>query len=108
MTSYQQLLAQKEELDRQIAKAQKAESADALSTVRRLIKEFGFTAQQVFPWEADIKPKVAVKYYDPNTGSKWTGRGKPPKWIAGKDYAQFLLPEQQPAQAETKPEILLW
>lgn len=106
MQSYKELLAQKEELDRQIAKAQKTESTQALTTVQRLIKEFGFTSQQVFPWSDEKKAKVAVKYYDPNTGSKWTGRGKPPKWIAGKDYAQFLLPEQKPVDA--KPEILLW
>lgn len=106
MPSYQELLDKKEELDRLIAQAQKKESAEALSTVRQLIKEFGFTAQQVFPWAEEKKTKVAVKYYDPNTGSKWTGRGKPPSWIAGKDYSQFLLPTQQPA--ETKPEILLW
>lgn len=93
MTSYQELIAQKKELDRLIAQAQKTESTEALATVRRLIKEYGFTAQQVFTWEADKKAKAAIKYYDPNSGAKWTGRGKPPKWIAGKDYAQFLLPE---------------
>mgnify|MGYP000910273162 CR=1 FL=1 len=105
MTSYQQLLSQKEELDRLIAQAQKKESTEALATVRQLIKDFGFTAQQVFPWEADKKAKAPTKYYDPNTGAKWSGRGKPPKWIAGKDYAQFLLP-QQPEQPPHR-ELLL-
>jgi DNA-binding protein H-NS len=97
MTSYQQLLSQKEELDRLIAQARKTESTAALASVRQLIKEFGFTAQQVFPWEGEKKAKAPVKYYDPNTGAKWTGRGKPPKWIAGKDYAQFLLAEPMAA-----------
>ena len=104
MTSYQQLLSQKEELDRLIAQAQKKESVEALATVRQLIKDFGFTAQQVFPWEAEKKVKAPIKYYDPNSGAKWSGRGKPPKWIAGKDYNQFLL--QQPQEPRER-ELLL-
>ena len=99
MTTYKDLLSQKEELDRLIAQARKNESVEALATVRRLIKEFNFTAQQVFPWEPATKVKAPIKYYDPDTGSKWSGRGKPPKWIVGKDYDQYLLPEFKPEKA---------
>lgn len=35
--------------------------------------------------------KVAPKYRDPITGQTWSGRGKPPLWIAGKDREQFLI-----------------
>lgn len=91
MQTYQDLLAQKKELDQLIAKAQKQESAAALAEIKSLIKDFGFTAQQVFPWKPEEKAKAPVKYYDPSTGSKWSGRGKPPRWIQGKDYSQFLL-----------------
>jgi DNA-binding protein H-NS len=35
--------------------------------------------------------KVAPKYRDPATGNTWTGRGKAPKWIDGKDRAKFLI-----------------
>ncbi len=35
--------------------------------------------------------KVPPKYRDPATGQTWTGRGKPPLWIAGKDRLQFLI-----------------
>ncbi len=34
---------------------------------------------------------VAIKYRDPETNKTWTGRGKPPLWIAGKDREQFLV-----------------
>lgn len=91
MTTYAELLAQKRHLDEQITKARKAESASALETVRHLIKEFDFTAQQVFPWTPDGKKKVQAKYYDPASGATWTGRGKPPKWIADKDRESFLI-----------------
>ena len=35
--------------------------------------------------------KVAPKYRDPSTGKTWTGRGKAPLWLAGKDKASFLI-----------------
>ncbi|WP_040327731.1 H-NS histone family protein [Acidovorax delafieldii] len=92
MTTYADLLAQKESLDKQIEIARKAEAARALASVREMVQEFGFTAQQVFPWTPEEqKKRVAAKYYDPSSGATWTGRGKPPKWIEGKDRDQFLI-----------------
>lgn len=90
MTSYSELLAQKKLLDEQIANAKKAESEQALQTVTQLVQEFGFTAQQVFPWKPAPK-KVTAKYRDPDTGATWSGRGKPPQWIAGKDREPFVI-----------------
>lgn len=43
--------------------------------------------------------KVAPKYRDPVTGQTWTGRGKPPAWIAGKDREQFLIAENAGGEA---------
>ncbi|MFI8614331.1 H-NS family nucleoid-associated regulatory protein [Acidovorax sp. NPDC077693] len=92
MTTYAELLAQKKLLDEKIANAKKAESAQALQIVPQLIEEFGFTAQQVFPWNAKAaKKKVAAKYRDSDTGATWTGRGKSPQWIAGKDREPFVI-----------------
>jgi DNA-binding protein H-NS len=34
---------------------------------------------------------VAPKYRDPESGNTWSGRGKPPRWIAGQDRDQFLI-----------------
>ena len=44
MSQLEQLLKQQEELAKQIAEAKKSEKAEALKTVKRLCKEFGFTA----------------------------------------------------------------
>ena len=90
MSTYQELLEQKKALDQQIAAARKMEGKQALETVHQLIAEFGFTAQQVFPWKSEVK-KVAAKYRDPDTGATWSGRGKPPQWIAGKDRQPFEI-----------------
>ncbi|MFG5779851.1 PLxRFG domain-containing protein [Comamonas sp. J-3] len=39
--------------------------------------------------EALAGQKNQVRYRDPETGMAWTGRGKPPAWIEGKDYSKF-------------------
>jgi hypothetical protein len=44
MKSYDELKAEMEALQQQMAKAKKNERAEALKTVKRLCKEFGFTA----------------------------------------------------------------
>lgn len=91
MPSYQELIAQQKELDKRIEDARHTESKEALSTIKELIATFGFTAQEVFPWKPEEKKKVEAKYYDPESGSTWSGRGKPPKWIEGKDRSQYEI-----------------
>ncbi|MDR3015239.1 MAG: H-NS histone family protein [Delftia acidovorans] len=91
MTSYTELLARKAELDAQIAQAQAEAKAQAVAQARALIAEHGLTPADVFP---AVKAKGSVgapKYRDPATGATWTGRGKPPNWINGKDRGQFLI-----------------
>ena len=90
MNNLKDLESARARLDAEIAKAYKVESEAALLRVRELVAEFGFTAQQVFPWKLPDK-KIIAKYRDEKTGATWTGRGKPPKWIAGKDRSEFLV-----------------
>lgn len=92
-----ELLEQREALEKAIANARQNEIADAVKKVRELVAEHGLTAQDVFPvrtrrtGSAKAAGKVAAKYRDPATGQTWTGRGKAPKWIDGKDRHQFLI-----------------
>ncbi len=98
MTSYKELLKQREALEQQIAEARQRELNDAIRQVRALIAEHGLTAQDVFPagkaaksGSAKAGAKVAPKYRNPATGETWTGRGKAPKWIEGQDRGQFAI-----------------
>lgn len=100
MTStYKQLLEQRKALESQILEARKAELGEAISKVRTIVAEFELQPNDVFgtPRAASsIKgSKVAAKYRDPATGATWTGRGKPPVWIANQDRNQFLIETQQ-------------
>lgn len=93
--SLKDLLAQREQLEKAIQDARQTEIASAVSTVRALVTEHGLTVQDVFPGRgskaAKATTKVAPKYRDPATGQTWTGRGKAPKWIDGKERQQFAV-----------------
>lgn len=96
MATYKELLQQQEALALQIEEARKREIADALARVRSLVAEFGLTEKDVFPSGRKTTgtrtgSKVAPKYRDPATGQTWTGRGKAPKWIEGKDRNPFAI-----------------
>lgn len=96
MATYKELLKQQEALALQIEEARKREIADAVEQVRALVNDYGLTQQDVFPsgrksGKTSAGTKVAPKYRDPATGQTWTGRGKAPKWIEGRDRGQFLI-----------------
>ena len=95
MSSVAQLIAQKEALEAQIEAARKAENAEAIAQVKAIVAAHGLTSQDIFGGaKRGAKAgssKVAPKYKDPVTGSTWTGRGKAPKWIEGKDRTQFAI-----------------
>ncbi len=96
-SSLKELLQQRDALEKAIADARKSEIAAALSKVRELVSEYGLTAQDIFSsrtgrsGKGKTTGKVAAKYRDPATGQTWTGRGKAPRWIEGKDRSQYLI-----------------
>lgn len=99
MTTYKELQAKKEELDKRIAEAFNTEKTAALTRIQSLIDAFGFTLQEVFPLPQQER-KVPAKYFDASSGQSWSGRGKAPKWIEGKDRSLFEI-DTTPALAFT-------
>ncbi len=94
MSQYKDLLKQREELEAKIAEARNAEIANAIAQVRQLVLDYSLTERDVFGGVRTSSAKgstVAPKYKDPVTGATWTGRGKPPRWIADKERDQFLI-----------------
>lgn len=95
MASYKELLQQQQALTAQIEEARKRELADAIARVRAEVAEYGLTADDIFSGRKAGRraagAKVAPKYRNPLTGQTWTGRGKAPKWIEGKDRSQFAI-----------------
>ena len=68
----------------------KNESKQALVQVKQIVAKYGFTAEQLFG-ETKIRAQAVAKYKDPETGLTWSGRGREPKWIKGKNHDQFLI-----------------
>jgi DNA-binding protein H-NS len=99
MSSYKELVQQREALEKQISEARSRETASAIAQVRSLISDFDLTQEDIFPTGKVVKArgvkkpsgKVAPKYRNLETGETWTGRGKPPKWIQGKDRDAFVI-----------------
>ena len=96
MATYKELLKQQEALALQVEEARKREISDAVTQVRQMVSEFGLTERDVFPsgrrsGGTRTGGQVAPKYRDPATGQTWTGRGKAPKWIDGKDRSKYLI-----------------
>jgi DNA-binding protein H-NS len=96
-TQYAELKAQIAKLQAQADEARQKEVIDVIAEIRQKIVEFGLSAHDLGFAEAARRgrpPKKAplpAKYQDPKTGSTWSGRGKPPKWIAGKNRERFLI-----------------
>ena len=76
------------------------QNAERLALRKRLTdiaKEHGFDIHDLFDGRRRVKGSVAVKYRDPdNPANTWTGRGRPPRWLAaamttGKSRDDFLV-----------------
>ncbi|MCR4466985.1 H-NS histone family protein [Burkholderia sp. SCN-KJ] len=92
----QKLQAQLAELDRRIRAARRHERQAALVQVRQLVTDYALTAREVFGQGYSDRAKLftrGAKYRDPTTGATWSGRGRAPAWIAGRDRAAFLIRE---------------
>jgi len=89
MPSLQELLAQRANIEKQIADAQREERAGAIAQVRALMAEHGLTAADLTAKSSAPRAagapktggKVAPKFRNASTGETWTGRGLQPKWL---------------------------
>jgi DNA-binding protein H-NS len=87
MSTYQELLAQKAELERKIENARKQELAEAITKIKALMAQYNITLADLGGKSPSGKSasgkasKIAPKYRNPATGETWTGRGRQPKWV---------------------------
>jgi DNA-binding protein H-NS len=94
-TGYRALLAQREALEKQIEELRNAERGDAIEWIREQMALFDVKPEDLEP-RASRGPRkqsapVAAKYRDPASGATWSGRGKPPRWIADQDRDKFAI-----------------
>jgi DNA-binding protein H-NS len=104
MPTVAELLAQKAELEKQIAEVQREQRSSALSQIRQLMADHGLTLADLSGRSASgptttrgpkAGGKVAAKYRD-DAGNTWSGRGLQPKWLkaalaGGKQLSDFAV-----------------
>jgi DNA-binding protein H-NS len=101
MATLQELIAQKEALEAEIARTRDKTRSDAIAQVRALMEEHRLTisdlsTRAVPKARAGKGAKVAAKYRDAATGDTWSGRGLQPKWLkaalaSGRKLSDFAV-----------------
>ena len=110
MSTYQDLVAKRDELTRQAAElekqlqeARRAERAGVIAQIKSLMAEHELTVADLGGktgkangTSSTAGRKVAPKYRNASTGETWTGRGLQPKWIqaaiaSGKKLKDFAI-----------------
>lgn len=104
MPSLQELLAQRADIEKKIAEAQREERTAAIAKVKSLMAEFGLTAADIAgklpapraKAASGAGGKVAPKYRNASTGDTWSGRGLQPKWLkaaleSGRTLEEFTI-----------------
>jgi DNA-binding protein H-NS len=94
MASYKQLTAQLEKLHKEVAVAREKEIAQAIAEIKQKVVEYDLTAEELgfTSKRAAVRKAASVaKYRNPKTGETWSGRGRSPGWLAGKNRERFLI-----------------
>lgn len=93
MPTLSELLKAQQELERQIEEVKQAERAEAIAKIRELMEQNGLSVKDLQVPGKKRRAKAVAKYRDPKTGATWSGRGREPAWLAGKDRRKFLIKE---------------
>jgi DNA-binding protein H-NS len=104
VATLQELMAQREALERQSDQTKKQERGDAIEKVRALMAEYGLTVADLGNRSPGAKAKktkssgnkVAAKYRNASTGESWSGRGLQPRWLkaalaSGRKLSDFAV-----------------
>lgn len=109
MATLQDLISQKESLEREIERLKEQSRAEAIDKVRALMAEYGLSAADIGAKPAgktlsrssakaakSAGSKVPAKYRDAASGDSWSGRGLQPRWLkaalaSGRKLSEFVV-----------------
>ncbi|WP_070106600.1 H-NS histone family protein [Burkholderia plantarii] len=89
-----QLQRQLGQLNLQVQEAKLREKRARLEQIANDVREFDISELELLHAGGFLKArrkKVRPKYYNPATGQTWSGRGKRPRWLVGRDLDEFLI-----------------
>ncbi|MDN2702011.1 H-NS histone family protein [Janthinobacterium sp. SUN100] len=95
MTSYAEYVEQIAKLQSLAEAARKDEINGAIKTIKDLMQQHGVSVEDLAAGgrvkPAKAKGTVPAQFKNPETGETWTGRGRAPRWLDGKDKEQFRI-----------------
>jgi len=95
MTSYAEYVEQIVKLQALAEAARKDEITGAIQKIKDLMQLHGVSVGDLASGSraksTKAKSTVAPQFKNPETGEMWTGRGRAPLWLAGKDKEQFRI-----------------
>jgi len=110
MATLQDLISQKESLEREIERLKEQSRGEAIEKVRSLIAEYDLSLADIglrsgpkTPPQTSAKPrkkgpsgKVPAKFRDSASGQTWSGRGLQPRWLkaaleSGRKLSDFAV-----------------
>ncbi|MDB5822713.1 MAG: histone family protein [Herminiimonas sp.] len=97
MESYKQLQEQIKSLQSKAEEVRRSELSRTISDIRAKMEELGISVDDLQRAQGKqksgrkVSAPVAPKYQDPASGKTWSGRGKEPKWLAGRSKGDFLI-----------------
>jgi DNA-binding protein H-NS len=109
-TTYRTLVAERSKLQRRMEQAWQEERQGVLQRIRELMTHWDIRSNELRRYRRGTyhtKP-VVPKYRDPETGKTWSGRGRIPGWIAGKDRNAFLIEQDELDSCADDSELRRW
>lgn len=106
MSSYKELLAQREKLEREMEEMRLAEIEQVIANVKDLVQvyqlsplDLGFTRKELLEAASGkgsrqgggTKTALPPKYRNPDTGQTWSGRGRMPLWMSPETAEKFAI-----------------
>lgn len=95
MTSYAEYVEQIAKLQSLAETARKDEINGAIQKIKDLMQLHGVTVDDLSSGTrskaAKAKGTVAAQFKNPESGETWTGRGRSPRWLEGKDKEAFRI-----------------
>lgn len=91
-----ELAAERARLDAEIKAKQDAEKASVIAQIKNVVEAYAVPIDELVEALGGFKrkrkgSKAKQKFRDPRSGATWSGRGKEPAWIKGKNKNNFLI-----------------
>ncbi|NTZ88393.1 H-NS histone family protein [Burkholderia metallica] len=94
---YERLLMERQAVDEKINEIRLIKRDEVISHIVKLMQEFIINPSEIEQKFSDqyknTRRRARPRYFDPATGSTWSGRGKRPRWMKGREPSEFLIQE---------------